>query len=245
MPTSTPISYRKKLIEVALPLEAINKESARRSRFGTGILPRCTSGGRGGRSRAAGRFSSLRWWMIRILIRRSARPMGRSMRDRAGARRAELFNLIEELSNGELHNDRSSTAPGPRSRLGRFSQDSRHEGMKKIRSSWGKARRHTGTEARGKDTFPSGTAWSFVMRTARPEHVNAFLAEHAPPVLDPFCGGGSIPLEAQRLGCATYASDLNPVPVLITKALIEIPPKFANSRRSNPAARKQGTTQNM
>ncbi len=48
-----------------------------------------------------------------------------------------------------------------------------------------------------------------------------------PPVLDPFCGGGSIPLEAQRLGLEAHGSDLNPVTVLITKALIEIPPKFA------------------
>ena len=64
---------------------------------------------------------------------------------------------------------------------------------------------------------------------AKPEQVNAFLAAHAPPVLDPFCDGGSIPLEAQRLGLPAYASDLNPVPVLITKALIEIPPKFARS----------------
>ncbi len=47
-------------------------------------------------------------------------------------------------------------------------------------------------------------------------------------MLDPFCGGGSIPLEAQRLALQAYASDLNPVAVLITKALIEIPPKFAN-----------------
>lgn len=49
-----------------------------------------------------------------------------------------------------------------------------------------------------------------------------------PPVLDPFAGGGSIPLEAQRLGLEAHASDLNPVAVLINKALIEIPPKFAN-----------------
>jgi putative DNA methylase len=69
---------------------------------------------------------------------------------------------------------------------------------------------------------------------AKPEQVNAFLAEYAPPVLDPFCGGGSIPLEAQRLGLRTYASDLNPVPVLITKALIEIPPKFAGRPPVNP-----------
>ena len=43
------------------------------------------------------------------------------------------------------------------------------------------------------------------------ESVDAFLAEHAPPVYDPFCGGGSIPLEAQRLGLRAYGSDLNPV----------------------------------
>ncbi len=48
-----------------------------------------------------------------------------------------------------------------------------------------------------------------------------------PPILDPFAGGGSIPLEAQRLGLEAHASDLNPVAVLINKAMIEIPPKFA------------------
>lgn len=49
-----------------------------------------------------------------------------------------------------------------------------------------------------------------------------------PDVLDPFCGGGTIPLEANRLGLPTFGSDLNPVSTLITKALVEIPPKFAN-----------------
>ncbi|WP_222842983.1 DUF1156 domain-containing protein, partial [Bowdeniella nasicola] len=48
-----------------------------------------------------------------------------------------------------------------------------------------------------------------------------------PAVLDPFAGGGAIPLEAQRLGLEAHASDLNPLAVLINKALIEIPPKFA------------------
>ncbi len=55
-----------------------------------------------------------------------------------------------------------------------------------------------------------------------------------PPVYDPFCGGGSIPLEAQRLGLESHASDLNPVAVLITKALIEIPPKFADQPPVHP-----------
>ncbi|HXJ61005.1 MAG TPA: DUF1156 domain-containing protein, partial [Verrucomicrobiae bacterium] len=60
-----------------------------------------------------------------------------------------------------------------------------------------------------------------------------------PPVYDPFCGGGSIPLEAQRLGLEAHASDLNPVPVLINKALIEIPPKFASKPPVNPESRKK------
>lgn len=59
-----------------------------------------------------------------------------------------------------------------------------------------------------------------------------------PPVLDPFCGGGSIPLEAQRLGLTAYASDLNPVAVLITKALIEIPPRFNGMPPVHPDARR-------
>jgi putative DNA methylase len=56
-----------------------------------------------------------------------------------------------------------------------------------------------------------------------------------PPILDPFAGGGTIPLEAQRLGLEAHASDLNPVAVLINKALIEIPPKFAGQSPVFPA----------
>ena len=61
-------------------------------------------------------------------------------------------------------------------------------------------------------------------------------------MLDPFAGGGSIPLEAQRLGLEAYASDLNPVAVLINKALIEIPPKFAGQPPTNPESRKKYLT---
>jgi putative DNA methylase len=60
-----------------------------------------------------------------------------------------------------------------------------------------------------------------------------------PPLLDPFAGGGSIPLEAQRLGLEAHASDLNPVAVMINKALIEIPPKFANMPPVNPRDREK------
>lgn len=57
-----------------------------------------------------------------------------------------------------------------------------------------------------------------------------------PAILDPFAGGGTIPLEAQRLGLEAHASDLNPVAVLINKALIEIPPKFAGRPPVFPGA---------
>jgi putative DNA methylase len=55
-----------------------------------------------------------------------------------------------------------------------------------------------------------------------------------PALLDPFAGGGSIPLEAQRLGLEAHASDLNPVAVMINKAMIEIPPKFAGQAACQP-----------
>ena len=77
-----------------------------------------------------------------------------------------------------------------------------------------------------------------VLDEARQEILNA-TDGHPPPVLDPFCGGGSIPLEAQRLGMDAHASDLNPVAVLITKALIEIPSKFAGHPPVNPDARNK------
>jgi len=72
-----------------------------------------------------------------------------------------------------------------------------------------------------------------VLAKAR-EEIRRSCDGNPPPVLDPFCGGGSIPLEAQRLGLAAYGSDLNPVAVLITKALIEIPPRFAGRPPVHP-----------
>src|SRR5208337_4738203 len=59
-----------------------------------------------------------------------------------------------------------------------------------------------------------------------------------PPFYDPFAGGGALPLEAQRLGLEAHASDLNPVAVMINKAMIEIPPRFAGKPPVNPKSRK-------
>nr|WP_236107165.1 hypothetical protein [Cylindrospermopsis raciborskii] len=74
----------------------------------------------------------------------------------------------------------------------------------------------------------------------KPDAIRDYIAKNAPPAYDPFCGGGSIPLEAQRLGLQSHGSDLNPVAVLITKALIEIPPKFRDQRPVNPSATPTG-----
>src|SRR5206468_7319843 len=72
-----------------------------------------------------------------------------------------------------------------------------------------------------------------------PRAKELFDRHRLPAFHDPFAGGGSLPLEAQRLGLEAYASDLNPVAVLICKAMIEIPPKFAGKPPVNPGARKE------
>nr|WP_256472472.1 DUF1156 domain-containing protein [Methanocalculus sp. AMF5] len=73
-----------------------------------------------------------------------------------------------------------------------------------------------------------------------PDAAELFNPEKLPAFHDPFAGGGAIPLEAQRLGLEAWASDLNPVAVLINKAMIEIPPKFAGMPPVHPKAREQG-----
>ena len=73
-----------------------------------------------------------------------------------------------------------------------------------------------------------------------PDAVLRYLNDKALPLYDPFAGGGSIPLEAQRLGLRAIASDLNPVAVLINKALIELPPKFSGKPPVNPKANLTG-----
>ena len=71
-----------------------------------------------------------------------------------------------------------------------------------------------------------------------PRAKELFDRDKLPAFHDPFAGGGALPLEAQRLGLESYASDLNPVAVLINKAMIEIPPKFAGRPPVNPESRK-------
>lgn len=79
-------------------------------------------------------------------------------------------------------------------------------------------------------------SWRETCRLNRnhPQAAELFNPDKLPAFHDPFAGGGAIPLEAQRLGLESYASDLNPVAVMINKAMIEIPPKFAGQKPVGP-----------
>ena len=74
-----------------------------------------------------------------------------------------------------------------------------------------------------------------------PRAAELFDRHTLPAFHDPFAGGGALPLEAQRLGLEAHASDLNPVAVLINKAMIEIPPKFADRPPVNPESQGEPT----
>jgi putative DNA methylase len=227
--------FRKKLIEVALPLAKINEAAARE------------------KSIWHGHPSTLHlWWARRPLAACRAvlfaslvddpesdpkwrRADGSVDVEKAGEERAKLFDLIEDLVLWENSNN-PRVINAARAEIARCVASRKIE-TGELRKDQSLSLSPPGGEGRGEGV--TATPWDFVTRSAGPEAVNAFLAEHAPPVLDPFCGGGSIPLEAQRLGLRAYASDLNPVAVLITKALIEIPPKFAGRPPVNPEWQKK------
>jgi putative DNA methylase len=161
------VTDKRKLIEVALPLEAINREAARE------------------KSIRHGHPSTLHLWWAR-------RPLA--------ACRAVLFaSLVDDPS---AHPDRFPTEQAQQAERQRLF------GILEALVKW------------------DNTTDQAVLRAARAE-ILASCDGHPPAVLDPFCGGGSIPLEAQRLGLEARGTDLNPVAVLITKALIELPPRFA------------------
>lgn len=244
--------YRKKLIEVGLPLVAINAESARE------------------KSIRHGHPSTLHlWWARRPLAACRAvlfaslvddpdsdpsyrRADGSVDEEAAGIKRAELFNLIEELVAWENSNNpdviRSARAEIARCvasrklELGELKADEEIAPGMPVKRFMRDCRCmpiFVGTEKSKKKTDKRRFSFG-VSHLPAADLVDHFLAKHAPPVLDPFAGGGSIPLEAQRLGLRAHASDLNPVPVLINKALIEIPTRFAARPPVNPEARKGG-----
>ncbi|EMP4334173.1 TPA: DUF1156 domain-containing protein [Pseudomonas aeruginosa] len=182
-----PIKTPKKLIEVALPLDAINAAAARE------------------KSIRHGHPSTLHlWWARRPLAAARAvifaqmvndpgfeRHLGRGVnKEKAAAERERLFKIIEELVQWENTNN--------------------EEVLERARAEIWKSWRETCELNKG-----------------HPRAAELFNPEKLPGFHDPFAGGGALPLEAQRLGLESYASDLNPVAVTINKAMIEIPPKFA------------------
>lgn len=82
----------------------------------------------------------------------------------------------------------------------------------------------------------------FILKQAKKEIIKS-TNNNPPALLDPFCGGGAIPFEAQRLGLETHAHDLNPIAVMINKVMIEFPALFPNSSPVNPRSRKLFQTQ--
>jgi putative DNA methylase len=186
----------RKLIEVALPLEAINIASARE------------------KSIRHGHPSTLHlWWARRPLAAARAVIFAQMVDDPSAhpdifktekaqeKERQRLFKIIEELVRWENTTN----------------EDVLQKARDEIWQSW----RSTCAE-----------------NADHPRAGELFDRHKLPAFHDPFAGGGALPLEAQRLGLESCASDLNPVAVLINKAMIEIPPKFAGRPPVNPEARK-------
>ena len=220
------MTYKKKLIEVALPLEDINREAPRE------------------KSIRHGHPSTLHLWCAR-------RPLA--------ACRAVLFSsLVDDPSEcvKELMADADKRRAAERelkkrqkawTDLTAIFQKARGAGMKSAPDPGLEPKLEeiiVETEReRLFDIIRELVKWENsnnerVLNQARAEILRSTNGK-PPPVYDPFCGGGSIPLEAQRLGLEAHASDLNPVSVLINKALIEIPPKFAGKPPVNPESRKK------
>ena len=188
---------KKKLIEVALPLEAINIASAREKQPGIGAHPRGLHLWWARRPLAAARaviFSQM-------VDDPSAHPDIFTTEKKQEIERQRLFRIIEDLVKWENTTNEA------------LLQQARDE----IWQSW----RYTCAE-----------------NVDHPRAKELFDRYKLPCFHDPFAGGGALPLEAQRLGLESYASDLNPVAVLINKAMIEIPPRFLDRPPVNPDVKK-------
>lgn len=190
------MTYKKKLIEVALPLEAINIASARE------------------KSIRHGHPSTLHLWWAR-------RPL-------AAARAVIFAQMVDDPSE---HADLFPTV---------FAQKKERGRLFKIIEELVKWENTTNEEVLQKARDAIWQSWRYTC-AENADHLRAkdLFDRHVLPAFhDPFAGGGALPLEAQRLGLESYASDLNPVAVLINKAMIEIPPKFACKPPVNPESLK-------
>ncbi len=183
---------RRKLIEVALPLDAINAASRRE------------------KSIRHGHPSTLHLWWAR-------RPL-------AAARAVIFAQMVDDPSEDPERFPTEEARTRERGRLFRL--------IKEL-VTWENTTNHELLERARREILRS---WRRTCRdnSYHPRATTVFDPERLPAFHDPFAGGGALPLEAQRLGLEAHASDLNPVAVLINKAMIEIPPKFAGRAPVNP-----------
>lgn len=201
--------YRKKLIEVALPLDAINEASVRENYI------------------YRGNPSGIhKWWAQRPLAACRAMvfaslvtdpdddPMYRCDPEIAAAERARLFDVIEELVEWENSNNPVVLDRARREIARSIAAENVADGeLLNDTPLVAHATTLHDEQARSLPTPPAEyTPHELKHKLASPEQVNHFLIHFAPPIMDPFAGGGSIPLEAHRLGLRTQASDLNPIP---------------------------------
>lgn len=191
------MNHKKKLIEVALPLDAINKASARE------------------KSIRHGHPSTLHLWWAR-------RPL-------AAARAVIFSQMVDDPS---AHPDLFPTEKAQekeRQRLFRIIEDL---------VLWENTTNEKVLQ-QAQDEIWQSWRYTCAENADHPRAKELFDRHKLPAFHDPFAGGGALPLEAQRLGLESYASDLNPVAVLINKAMIEIPPKFTGRPPVNPESRKE------
>ncbi len=182
------MSPRKKLIEVSLPLEAINRASEHEKSIRQG-LP-----------------STLHhWWARRPLTTCRAVLFAQLVDDPSAWPEEFPTEKDQDLERARLHRIIADLVPWKATNDDLILNRARYEIARSV--------------ARSQAKVPPPAN--------HPKAVLDWLSNNAPAVCDPFCGGGSIPLEAQRLGLRAHGSDLNPVAVLISKATCEIPPKFA------------------
>ena len=188
-----PIKSPRKLIEVALPLDAINAACARE------------------KSIRHGHPSTLHLWWAR-------RPLA--------AARAVIFSQLVNDPAGLWETQNPGQRPNKQQR-GAFTK--RRQELFKIIEDLVLWENTTNEEVLERARAEIRRSWREVceLNKDHPQAAELFNPDKLPALHDPFAGGGAIPLEAQRLGLEAYASDLNPVAVLINKAMIEIPPKFA------------------
>jgi putative DNA methylase len=238
MPTPT----RKKLIEVALPLEAINKASARE------------------KSIRHGHPSTLHlWWARRPLAAARAVIFAQMVDDPSGyvdtlksdpklRRQAEgilkarhkLWTEATAVLKKAKEAGINAPEPGPEPKLDDILAEIERQRLFRIIEELVLWENTTNEEVLKKAREEIWQSWrrTCAENAGHPRAKELFDRHKLPAFHDPFAGGGALPLEAQRLGLEAYASDLNPVPVLINKAMIEIPPKFAGRPPVNPEARK-------